>query len=62
MIGNPLGRELTGLWRIGVGGLRIVYRPRDRFVVAIGPRATIYEQAAALAADGRGQDPSSGRR
>ncbi len=43
-LGEPLHRELTGYWRLRVGDLRIVYRPRrDGIdVVAIGPRRTIY--------------------
>ncbi len=43
-IGDELVRELTGLRRLRVGRLRIVYRVDARHVqiVAIGPRATIY--------------------
>jgi mRNA-degrading endonuclease RelE of RelBE toxin-antitoxin system len=43
-IGDELTREFSGLRRLRVGRLRIVYRVRGRQVqiVAIGPRATIY--------------------
>lgn len=43
-IGSELVRELSGLRRLRVGQLRIVYRIASRQVqiVAIGPRATIY--------------------
>ena len=43
-LGEPLERELAGLWRIRVGQLRIVYRRSSvgLEVVAIGPRRTIY--------------------
>lgn len=46
--GKPLQRELEGYWSLRLGRLRIVYRP-DRAgseIVAIGPRATIYEETA----------------
>ena len=45
-LGEPLGRELAGMWRIRVGQLRIVYRKSSRAleVVAIGPRRTIYTE------------------
>jgi mRNA-degrading endonuclease RelE of RelBE toxin-antitoxin system len=48
--GKPLIGELAGWWCIRVGRLRIVYRStRTRLVVAtIGPRASIYEEAARL--------------
>jgi mRNA interferase RelE/StbE len=44
-IGRPLRGELAGLWRYPVGRLRIVLRyDEDALeVVAIGPRAAIYE-------------------
>lgn len=43
-IGDELTRDFSGLRRLRVGRLRIVYRVRGRQVqiVAIGPRATIY--------------------
>jgi mRNA-degrading endonuclease RelE of RelBE toxin-antitoxin system len=43
-IGEELTRELSGLRRLRVGRLRIVYRVQGRQIqiVAIGPRATIY--------------------
>ena len=45
-VGDALRDELAGLMRLRVGRLRIVYRIRARVidVVAIGPRATIYEE------------------
>jgi mRNA-degrading endonuclease RelE of RelBE toxin-antitoxin system len=48
-IGDALTRELSGLLRLRVGRLRIVYRVRGRQlqIVAIGPRATIYLDLAA---------------
>jgi len=48
-IGDELVRELSGLRRLRVGRLRIVYRvePRHVQIVAIGPRATIYVELAA---------------
>jgi len=43
-IGDELVRELSGLRRLRVGRLRIVYRIGSRRIeiVAIGPRSTIY--------------------
>ena len=43
-LGEPLERELTGMRRIRVGQLRIVYRVSALAVeiVAIGPRRSIY--------------------
>jgi mRNA-degrading endonuclease RelE of RelBE toxin-antitoxin system len=43
-IGDELTRELSGLRRLRVGRLRIVYQIQGRQIqiVAIGPRATIY--------------------
>jgi mRNA-degrading endonuclease RelE of RelBE toxin-antitoxin system len=43
-IGEELTRELSGLRRLRVGRLRIVYRVQGRQIqiVAIGPRSTIY--------------------
>jgi len=45
-LGDQLTRELSGLRGLRVGRLRIVYRvePRQIQVVAIGPRATIYQE------------------
>jgi len=45
-LGEPLGRELTGMCRIRVGQLRIVYRKSSVHlqVLAIGPRRTIYTE------------------
>src|ERR1700687_3747563 len=47
-LGEPLHREVTRRWRLRVGALRIVYRPRPDGieVVAIGPRRTIYTDMA----------------
>lgn len=43
-LGEPLERELTGLRRVRVGQLRIVYRVTAAGVevVAVGPRRSIY--------------------
>lgn len=48
-LGEELMRELSGLRRLRVGRLGIVYRVRARQiqVVAIGPRATIYLELSA---------------
>jgi mRNA-degrading endonuclease RelE of RelBE toxin-antitoxin system len=45
-LGEPLERELTGMRRIRVGQLRIVYRVATAGVevVAIGPRRSIYAE------------------
>jgi mRNA interferase RelE/StbE len=48
--GEPLQKELEGYWKYRVRRFRIVYRV-DRTnriirIVAVGPRRTIYEQAA----------------
>lgn len=45
-LGEPLERQLTGMWRIRVGQLRIVYRKSSAGleVVAVGPRRTIYTE------------------
>ncbi len=45
-VGEPLERELTGLSRLRVGSLRIVYRETvsSVVVIAIGPRRTIYTE------------------
>ncbi|MHB8632224.1 MAG: type II toxin-antitoxin system RelE family toxin [Candidatus Limnocylindria bacterium] len=49
-IGKPLRRELDGSWSARVGRYRVIYRwSRSRLdVAAVGPRATIYEEAARL--------------
>jgi mRNA interferase RelE/StbE len=48
--GDPLQKELEGYWKYRVRRFRIVYRidRADRIIriVAVGPRRTIYEQAA----------------
>jgi mRNA interferase RelE/StbE len=46
--GKPLEGELKGLWSLRVGRHRIIYRPDEAGaeVVAIGPRAAIYEDTA----------------
>ena len=53
--GKPLRGELTGLWSLRVGRHRVIYR-RDAAgieLVAIGPRATIYEETALRVLRGR---------
>ncbi|MDP9251926.1 MAG: type II toxin-antitoxin system RelE/ParE family toxin [Chloroflexota bacterium] len=57
-LGDPLERELTGMRRVRVGQLRIVYRVSTVGVevVAIGPRRGIYtalEREARRAVGGR---------
>lgn len=46
--GKALKEELHGYWSLQVGKSRIIYRPSESSVevVAIGPRNTIYEEAA----------------
>ena len=46
--GKPLERELRGYWSLQVGRHRVIYRPDEGGVeiVAVGPRRTIYEDAA----------------
>lgn len=46
--GKALKEELQGYWSLRVGKSRVIYRPDEDGleVVAIGPRETIYEQAA----------------
>ncbi|MEX0802414.1 MAG: type II toxin-antitoxin system RelE/ParE family toxin [Candidatus Binatia bacterium] len=46
--GKALKENLQGYWSLRVGRSRIIYRPIARGVeiVAIGPRETIYEDAA----------------
>lgn len=53
--GNPLRGELTGLWSLRVGRHRVIYRPDAAGIelVAIGPRATIYEETALRGLRGR---------
>jgi mRNA-degrading endonuclease RelE of RelBE toxin-antitoxin system len=43
-LGSPLERELTGMRRVRVGQLRIVYRISTAGVevIAIGPRRSVY--------------------
>lgn len=45
-LGEPLERELTGLRRLRVGRLRLIYRQIGSAiqVVAVGPRTTIYAE------------------
>ena len=45
-LGEPLERELTGMRRLRVGQLRVVYRTSTAGIeiVAIGPRRTIYTE------------------
>ena len=49
-LGKPLRGELEGVWSARVGRYRVIYRLSRTvlFVVVIGPRATIYEDAARL--------------
>ena len=53
--GKQLERELIGYWSLAVGRHRIVYRPDERGaeIVAVGPRRTIYEDAARQILRGR---------
>jgi mRNA interferase RelE/StbE len=53
--GKALESELEGYWSLRVGRYRIVYRPDDAgaAIVAIGPRRTIYAEAALSVARGR---------
>ena len=46
--GKALKEDLEGYWSLRIGRSRIIYRPGDGAVeiVAIGPRETIYEEAA----------------
>ncbi len=45
-LGKPLKAELSGLWSLPIGRFRIIYRPVGSLleIVAIGPRATIYQE------------------
>jgi mRNA interferase RelE/StbE len=51
-IGEPLRRELEGLWKYQVRRFRIIYaidRARQSIrIVAVGHRRTVYEEVAAL--------------
>jgi mRNA-degrading endonuclease RelE of RelBE toxin-antitoxin system len=49
-LGKPLNEHLTGFWRYPVGRLRVIYRFDNLTlqIVAVGPRATIYEDLAVL--------------
>jgi len=53
--GKALERELKGVWSLRIGKHRIVYRPDEAGaeIVAIGPRRTIYEDAARYVLRGR---------
>ena len=53
--GKPLRGELSGLWSLRVGRHRVIYRPDGGGIelVAIGPRATIYEETALRRLRGR---------
>jgi mRNA interferase RelE/StbE len=46
--GKPLKGELDGLWSLRIGQRRVIYRPDNAGaeIIAIGPRATIYEETA----------------
>jgi mRNA interferase RelE/StbE len=46
--GKALKEELEGYWSLRIGRSRIIYRlsGRDVEIVAIGPRDSIYEEAA----------------
>jgi mRNA interferase RelE/StbE len=46
--GKPLKRELDGYWSLPIGRFRIIYRPDEQGIeiAAIGPRRSIYEDAA----------------
>ena len=48
-LGTELRAELVGSRRVGVGRLRIVYRVGRSTIdiVAVGPRATVYEELTA---------------
>ncbi len=58
-IGSELVRELSGLRRLRVGQLRVVYRVASRHVqvIAIGPRATIYVDLEARQRRGESREP-----
>jgi mRNA-degrading endonuclease RelE of RelBE toxin-antitoxin system len=49
-VGKPLRRELEGFWSARVGQHRVIYRWSSRVlsIALIGPRATIYDEAARL--------------
>ena len=46
--GKALKEELEGYWSLRMGRIRIIYRPvvESVEIVAIGPRETIYQEAA----------------
>jgi mRNA interferase RelE/StbE len=46
--GKPLKRELSGWWSLRVGRVRIIYRETGTVIEvgAIGPRSSIYRDAA----------------
>jgi mRNA-degrading endonuclease RelE of RelBE toxin-antitoxin system len=46
--GKPLTEELSGYWSLRVGRLRVIYRSDQAGaeIVALGPRRTIYADAA----------------
>lgn len=48
--GKALKEELEGYWSLRVTRLRIIYRPvvKSVEIVAIGPRESIYDEAARL--------------
>jgi mRNA-degrading endonuclease RelE of RelBE toxin-antitoxin system len=50
--GKPLQRELAGYRSFKIGKFRIIYRAsmKEIEIVAVGPRRTIYEEAARLMA------------
>ena len=61
-LGRELRKELAGLRSLRVGRLRLIYRATSEViaVVYVGPRTTVYEEAARLLAE-RG-DVRKGRR
>jgi len=50
--GEPLRRQLEGLWKYRVGRYRVIYAievsQRVIRILAVGPRGEIYERSAAL--------------
>ena len=50
--GEPLERELQGLWKYRIRSFRIVYRivaePRVIQIMGVGPRGTIYDVIRAI--------------
>lgn len=53
--GEPLERELHGLWKYRIRAFRVVYRivadQRLIQIMGVGPRATIYDMVRASATD-----------